>query len=133
MGSLSPLESAQSPNVTSLDLFPLKGKNVFITSGSRGIGAAMAIALAQAGAYVCLGQNNTSNTATADQVKQLGQKAVIIPCNLKDIKQAKEIFNQAVEAMDGRIDVLVNCGGLLQRKDSVDVTEEDWDNVSAFM
>ena len=130
MGSVSSPAAAETPTVSSLDLFSLSGKNVFITGGSRGIGAAMAVALAQAGASICLGQNNISNTATADQIRKLGQKAVILPCNLKDVGQAKSIFNQALHAMDGRIDILVNCGGLLERKDSTDVTEEDWDNVS---
>lgn len=89
----------------------------------------MAIALAQAGADVCLAQNNTSNTATADAIRKLGRKATILPCDLKDVEQAKAIFGQALAAMDDRIDILVNCGGLLQRKDSTEITEEDWDNV----
>ena len=124
-----PLEGAQTPDVPSLDLFSLEGKNILITGGSRGIGAAMAIALAQAGASICLAQNNTSNTSTANAITKLGRKATILPCNLKDIEQAKAIFGQALAVMDDRIDVLVNCGGLLQRKDSTDITEEDWDNV----
>lgn len=91
----------------------------------------MAIALAQAGASnICLAQSNTKNTTTADTINRLGRKATILPCNLRDIEQARNIFGQALEVLDNRIDVLVNCGGLLQRKDSVDITEEDWDNVS---
>lgn len=122
--------SAQTPSVSSLDLFSLSGKNVLITGGSRGIGAAMAIALAQAGASICLAQNDISNTSTADEIRKLGRKAKILPCDLRDAEQAKAIFGQALAVMDHRIDVLVNCGGLLQRKDSTDITEEDWDNVS---
>ncbi|SPO07629.1 related to 2-deoxy-D-gluconate 3-dehydrogenase [Cephalotrichum gorgonifer] len=129
MGSLPPSATAESPDVSSMDLFSLQGKNVLITGGSRGIGAAMAVALAQAGASICLAQRDVSNTATADQVRKLGRRVVVLPCDLRDMQQSKLIFDRALEAMDGRIDVLVNCGGLLQRKDSVDVMEEDWDNI----
>ena len=132
MGSMvmdSPIEAAQTPNVHSLELFSLKDRHVLITGGSRGIGAAMAIALAQAGADICIAQSNTKNTATADAIRKLGRKVTILHCDLKTIDQAKGIFVQALEVMDNRIDILVNCGGLLQRKDSVDITEEDWDNV----
>ncbi|KAF2016816.1 NAD(P)-binding protein [Aaosphaeria arxii CBS 175.79] len=125
----APLESIATPIVSSLQLFSLANKNVFITGGSRGIGAAMAIALAQAGASICLAQSDTTNTATADAVRKLGRKATILKCNLRDMEQVKAIFPQALEVMDNRIDVVVNCGGLLQRKDSVDITEEDWDNI----
>jgi 2-deoxy-D-gluconate 3-dehydrogenase len=125
-----PTEGAQTPDVPSLDLFSLKGKNVLITGGSRGIGAAMAIALAQAGASICLAQNNTSNTSTAETITKLGRKATILPCDLEDIRQVKEIFGQALAVMDDRIDILVNCGAVLQRKDATDITEEEWDNVS---
>ncbi|KAH8887203.1 NAD(P)-binding protein [Thozetella sp. PMI_491] len=121
--------AAPTPDVTALELFSLKGKNVFITGGSRGIGAAMAIALAQAGASICLGQSSASNTKTADAIRKFGGRAEILEVDLKDTQQAKEIFGKALEVMDNRIDVLVNCGGLLQRKDSVDITEEDWDNI----
>jgi 2-dehydro-3-deoxy-D-gluconate 5-dehydrogenase len=131
MGSIA-AAAAQTPNVSALDLFSLKGKNVLITGGSRGIGAAMAVALAQAGASVCIAQSKTSNTSTADSIRDLGVKAEIIACNLKKVEDAKEIFPKALEVMDGRIDILVNCAGLLQRKDSVDITEEDWDNVSVI-
>ncbi|KAB5584721.1 hypothetical protein GE09DRAFT_944865 [Coniochaeta sp. 2T2.1] len=122
-------QGAQTPAVPVFDLFSLKGKHVLITGGSRGIGAAMAIALAQAGADICLAQNNISNTSTADSIRELGRRATIIPCDLKDIAQAKAVFGQALAVMGDRIDVLVNCGGLLQRKGSTDITEEDWDNI----
>lgn len=116
-------------SVAGLQLFSLKGKHALITGGSRGIGAAIAIALADVGASVCIAQRDTSNTATAEAIRSSGSKAEIIACDLSDMKAAKSIFQSALDVMDDRIDILVNCGGLLKRKDCLSISEEEWDDV----
>ncbi|KAM0429981.1 hypothetical protein ACHAPT_005987 [Fusarium lateritium] len=115
--------------VPALELFSLKGKNALVTGGSRGIGAAISIALADAGASVCIAQRDTSNTETADAIRARGVKAQILPCELGDMEAVKGIFQKALDVMDGRIDILVNCGGILKRKESLSVLEEEWDAV----
>ena len=119
-----------TPQVPALQLFSLKGRNAFVTGGSRGIGAAIAIALADAGASVCIAQRDTSKTETADAIRARGIKAETIACDLADMNDVKGVFQRALEVMDGRIDILVNCGGLLKRKDILSVSEEEWDAVS---
>ncbi|RSL55434.1 hypothetical protein CEP53_007085 [Fusarium sp. AF-6] len=118
-----------TPQIPALDLFSLKGKNAFVTGGSRGIGAAIAIALADAGASICISQRDTANTDTADAIRARGVKAEIIPCDLGDMDAVKGVFQQALDFMDGRIDILVNCGGILKRKEVLSVSEEEWDVV----
>jgi len=121
--------AADTPHVPVAELFSLRGKTVLITGGSRGIGAAMAIALAEAGASVCIAQHNASNTATADTIRSKGGRAEIIQCDLRNMEDVQGLFTKALDIMGGTIDILVNCGGQLQRKDAVDITEEDWDNI----
>ncbi|WAO95856.1 Hypothetical protein NCS54_01350100 [Fusarium falciforme] len=118
-----------TPQIPALDLFSLRGKNAFVTGGSRGIGAAIAIALADAGASVCIAQRDTTNTDTADDIRDRGVRAEIILCDLGDMDAVKGVFQQALDVMDGRIDILVNCGGILKRKEALSVSEEEWDAV----
>jgi 2-deoxy-D-gluconate 3-dehydrogenase len=112
-----------------LDLMSLKGQNALVTGGSRGIGAAIAVALAQAGASVCIAQRDSSNTATADTIRANGGRAKILTCDLSHIEEVKTVFDRALEVMGGTIDILVNCGGLLKRAPAVEVLEADWDYV----
>ncbi|OCF45342.1 hypothetical protein I317_00865 [Kwoniella heveanensis CBS 569] len=121
-----------TPNVPVLDLFSLKGKTALVTGGLRGIGQAIAVALAGAGAQVILAQRDTSNKATQELIKALPDSpgTKIIPCDLEDLDDVKQVFDRALKvASGGTIDILVNCGGMLIREDSVNVTHADWSKV----
>jgi 2-dehydro-3-deoxy-D-gluconate 5-dehydrogenase len=121
--------AASTPQIPAPELFLLVGKNALITGGSRGIGRAMAIALAEAGASVCIAQRDLENTATADAIRAKGGKAQMVQCDLRNMEEAKGVFQKALDVMDGRIDILINCSGLLKRKPSLEVSEEEWDSV----
>ncbi|KAF4951458.1 hypothetical protein FSARC_12913 [Fusarium sarcochroum] len=118
-----------TPNVAALELFSLKGKTALVTGGSRGIGAAIALALADAGAAVCIAQRDISNTKTAEAIRAKGARAEIISCELGNMEAVKDIFQQALDVMGGQIDILVNCGGILIRNSALDVSEDEWDSV----
>ena len=94
----------------------------------------MALALAESGATVCIAQRDLSNTGTADVIKAKVRNAVVhtVQCDLRNMEEAKGVFQKGLDALGGRIDVLVNCGGLLKRKETISVTEEDWDSVSSL-
>ncbi|KAM5350765.1 hypothetical protein ACJ41O_007270 [Fusarium nematophilum] len=124
-----PLVAAPTPDVPSPALFSVKGKNALITGGSRGIGRAMAVALAEAGASICIAQRDLANTETADIIRSNGGQVQTVQCDLSNMTDAKGVFQRALDLMDGRIDILINCGGLLKRKETILVTEEDWDSV----
>ena len=105
---------------------------VLVTADSHvsGIGAAIAVSFAQAGATVIIAQRDISNTATRDAIRALpGGKAEIIKCDLNDMENVKGVFDEAVK-ITGEVDILVNCGGMLIREDAVNVLEEDWNFVS---
>ncbi|KZT70036.1 NAD(P)-binding protein [Daedalea quercina L-15889] len=121
-----------TPALPAPDLFSLAGQNVLITGASRGIGAACAVALAEAGANICLVVRPTTasaNHATADAIAALGRTVKAVPCDLADLESVKQVFPQALEAMGGDIHVLVNCAGIQRRSPAVQFPERDWDDV----
>lgn len=124
---------AETPAVPSPTLFSLAGKTALVTGGTRGIGAACALALAQAGADICLIQrDDTSNTATRDTIrsKYNERKCEIVVADLSNPSATREAFDQALQVMGGEIDILINCAGIQRRAPAVDFSEQDWSDVS---
>ncbi|OBZ67611.1 2-dehydro-3-deoxy-D-gluconate 5-dehydrogenase [Grifola frondosa] len=123
-----------SPAVPSLQLFSLAGKNVLITGATRGIGAACAIALAEAGANICLVRRPSTpdsppNNDTINAIAALGVTVKVVHCDLADLDAVKSLFPKALDAMAGEIHVLVNCAGIQRRSPAVQFSEVDWDDV----
>lgn len=121
-------------SVTVSSLFSLSGRTAVVTGGTRGIGQAMALALAEAGADIILIQRDESNTATRDEIiSRLGRKAHIHVAELSDRKAVKEII-PAVVSQGFKPDILLNCAGIQRRHPSEKFPDEDWDEVStAFL
>lgn len=101
---------------------------------TRGIGAACAKALAEAGASVCLvlrapAEGAQPNLDTVGAIRAMGVRAEYVYCDLSDLNAVKGLFQKALDAMGGQIHVLVNCAGIQRRSPSVDFSERDWDDV----
>ncbi|KAI0701064.1 NAD(P)-binding protein [Cytidiella melzeri] len=119
-----------TPTVPAPQLFSLEGKNVLITGATRGIGAACAIALAQAGAALCLVQRpGSTNLETYNAIAAQGHSVKTVECDLADLTSVRTLFANALEVMDGQIHVLVNCAGIQRRSPAVSFSEKDWDDV----
>lgn len=102
-----------TPAVPVLDLFKLSGRAALVTGSSRGIGAAIAIALAQAGGHVLLGQRDVSNTATYDAIVGLGQRATLVQGDVSSAPACEALWAAALDAAGGTgIQVLVNGTGI---------------------
>ncbi|KAF8707509.1 KR domain, partial [Rhizoctonia solani] len=129
MSTESTPATAKTPSVPSFQLFSLVGQTAIVTGGTRGIGAACAIALAEAGADICLIQRDESNTATRDAIRALGRRADIAVCDLSDLEAVKTVFDRALELMGGQIHIMVNCGGIQRRAPAVEFPESYWDEV----
>lgn len=115
-------------NVSSL--FSLSGRTALITGGTRGIGQAMAFALAEAGADLILVQRDASNTATKDEIEsRIGRKVYIHVAELSDRKAVKNIV-PSVTSQGLKPDILLNCAGIQRRHPSHQFPDEDWDEVS---
>jgi 2-deoxy-D-gluconate 3-dehydrogenase len=109
------------------DLFDLSGRAALVTGANTGLGQAIAIALAEAGADIAaLGR--TAPEATADAVRGAGRRFTWIEASL-DTSVPLAGAVAASEAELGPIDILVNNAGTIRRADALDVTEDDWDAV----
>ncbi|RPD54950.1 NAD(P)-binding protein [Lentinus tigrinus ALCF2SS1-7] len=119
-----------TPSVPAPQLFSLAGQTALITGATRGIGAACAIALAEAGADICLVRRpGSTNDETANAIAALGRIVKIVDADLADLDAVKGIFGKALEAMGGEIHILVNCAGIQRRSPAVQFPESDWDDV----
>ena len=107
--------------------FDLSGRVAVVTGANTGIGQAIAIALAQAGADVALvGRTPAEDTAAA--IRDLGRRALIVSADLSSIEPVQRIVDETVAGLGG-LDILVNNAGIIRRADAVDFTEADWDAV----
>ncbi|MEJ1160931.1 2-dehydro-3-deoxy-D-gluconate 5-dehydrogenase KduD [Prosthecomicrobium sp. N25] len=107
-------------------LFDLTGRVAIVTGASTGLGRAMAVALAEAGADVA-GVARSDQSETAAAVEAAGSGYHAITADLAGADKAA-VLAEAVEVF-GRVDILVNNAGTIRRADAVDFTEADWDAV----
>ena len=109
--------------------FSLKGKNAVVTGGSRGIGRAIAMGLAEAGADVVL--TYKSNRAEADKVvgeiQKLGRRALALPMDVTDRKSVEAAAKDARGF--GAISILINNAGINKPTDFDQVSDSDWDEI----
>lgn len=110
-----------------LDQFKLDGKVALVTGASRGLGRAMAIGLAEAGADLAL-VASTSTAETAEAIRRLGRKALQIQADLLHNDSVPQILSRTTKDL-GHLDILVNNAGIVRRASVLDFTEKDWDDV----
>jgi len=112
------------------DRFRLDGRVALVTGGSRGLGRAMALAFADAGADVVVASRKLENCEeVAAQIEARGRKALAHACNVGNWDELDELVDAAY-ACFGRVDVLVNNAGMSLLYGAVtDVTEAMWDKV----
>jgi 2-deoxy-D-gluconate 3-dehydrogenase len=111
-----------------LDMFTLQGKKALVTGASRGIGKAVAIGLAEAGADVALVSRSDVLFRTAQEIEKLGRKALVIQEDLTRPEAAEKVVNATVKSF-GRLDILVNNAGTTRRAPVEDYRDEDWEVV----
>jgi 2-dehydro-3-deoxy-D-gluconate 5-dehydrogenase len=107
--------------------FDLNGKVAMVTGANTGIGQAIAVGLAEAGADVAL-IGRTAPTETLARIGRLGRRAIAIDADLATIEPVGRIVDEAVSKL-GRLDILVNNAGIIRRNDLDVFSEEDWDSV----
>ena len=111
-----------------LEKFNLTGRVAIVTGASRGLGAGMAIGLAEAGADLVVVASSARLQETVDKIKALGRRCIGVQADLIDTKVIPKIIDAAV-AEYGRIDILVNCAGIIRRAPAIEFSEQDWDDV----
>ena len=116
------------PLRNSLDAFRLDGQVALVTGASAGLGAAMAIALAEAGADVAVHGNSRSAADGAARIEGLGRRALSVAGDLGDRAVSGRLVGDVVSHF-GRLDILVNNAGLIRRAAAAGYSDEDWDRV----
>jgi len=107
--------------------FSLEGKAALVTGANTGIGQAIAVALAEAGADVALaGRSEPAETIAL--IEATGRKCVNIKADLSSIEPVGRVIDEAVAGL-GKLDILVNNAGIIRRDDLLQFSEEDWDAV----
>lgn len=108
----------------------LEGKKALVTGASRGIGRAIALALAAEGADVVVNYagSEAAAKAVAAEIEAMGRKAMVIQADISSSEAATAMIDQAVKEF-GRIDVLVNNAGITRDGLLMRMKEEDWDAV----
>ena len=104
---------------------------VLVTGGGSGIGRAIALAVAEAGADVTVcevPQKIDALDEVCEAIENLGRRALPLPLHLPNLAAIDSVVRRVLDAY-GRIDVLVNNAGINIPKDALDVTEADWDAV----
>ncbi|SEM82965.1 NAD(P)-dependent dehydrogenase, short-chain alcohol dehydrogenase family [Mesobacillus persicus] len=122
-----------------LPSFNLSGKVAIVTGAGRGIGRALAIGLAEAGADVALiSRTEADLERTAASIHELGRRTLILQTDVTSREQVRDTVERVMREW-GEIDLLINNAGMNIRSKALDVTDEEWQTImdtnlkSAFM
>lgn len=110
-----------------MKLFNLETKTAIVTGANTGLGQAVALALAGAGATIMA----VSRSSCSETIKKIGEKGGVcheIRADLSSTEPLQEIVEETVKVTGG-LDILVNNAGIIRRQDSIDFNEKDWDDV----
>ena len=108
----------------------LEGRTALVTGASRGIGKAIALALAEAGCNVVVNYRKEREAAqqTAEAIRQLGRVCTVIQADVSSHSEVERLVSETEKAF-GQVDILVNNAGIAQSKPIQELTENDWDHV----
>lgn len=105
------------------------GKVALVTGSGRGIGKAIALALAERGADIVINDLDMDNAAhTVEEIKALGRRAIAIKADVSSEVEVEEMVKECMNQF-GRIDILVNNAGLISTKLLQETTVQDWDRI----
>ncbi|WP_441003493.1 2-dehydro-3-deoxy-D-gluconate 5-dehydrogenase KduD [Pseudocolwellia agarivorans] len=116
-------------NTPDLSLFSLVGKTALVTGASRGLGQAIAVGLAKAGAtIICSSSKENGTLETENMIKNIGGKSFSVSADLSDQDAVNSMVNAAFE-FTGTIDILVNNGGTISRYPADQYPLNEWQKV----
>jgi len=113
-----------STNIMSLD-----GKVAVITGGTSGIGKAMSLGLAAAGAdVIATARRQQQVDDTAAEIEALGRKTLRIASDVTDRPSMEHLLEEAIKSF-GKVDILINCAGRIKRTPTLTIPEEEWTSI----
>jgi len=107
------------------ELFSLAGRVALVTGGSRGLGAAIAVGLAEAGADVAVHGHTRATDGTCQRILALGRRALPLAGDLSRATVPDALVERTAAAL-GRLDILVNNAGTIRRAPAAETTDEEW-------
>ncbi|UVI28544.1 2-dehydro-3-deoxy-D-gluconate 5-dehydrogenase KduD [Paenibacillus spongiae] len=113
-----------------MQLFDLTGKRALVTGASGGLGQAMAVGLAEAGADI-IAVSSSESRETVDQIRSLGREAHFIAADLSKEELLEGVVSEALR-LSGGIDILINNAGIIRRMPAADHKRQDWHDVMAL-
>lgn len=116
--------------MSDLRRFDLSGKNALVTGGSRGLGKAMALGLARAGANVVVASRTQEPLeTTAAEIRTFGRRAAAFEVDVRSIESIEVLFHRTAEFFDGQLDILLCAAGTNIRLPTLETTEDHWNTV----
>ncbi|MGD0740458.1 MAG: SDR family NAD(P)-dependent oxidoreductase, partial [Terracidiphilus sp.] len=110
-------------------LFSLEGKVAVVTGGTSGIGQALSLGLADAGAdVIATARRQQQVDDTANEIEARGRKTLRMASDVGDRASLEKLLAATLEAF-GKVDILVNCAGIIKRRPTIDLPEEEWNNI----
>jgi NAD(P)-dependent dehydrogenase (short-subunit alcohol dehydrogenase family) len=107
----------------------LNGKVAVVVGGTSGIGRAIALGLAQAGADVVPTSRREEQVETvAREIEELGQRSLRVPSDVADRASLERVLSEVLGAF-GKVDILVNSAGTTKRAPTIAFSEEDWNRI----
>jgi NAD(P)-dependent dehydrogenase (short-subunit alcohol dehydrogenase family) len=110
-------------------LFDLRGRVAVVTGGTSGLGHAIALGLANAGADVVATSRRPDQVEqAANEIERAGRQTLRATCDVSDRAQIQALHNATMEKF-GRVDILVNAAGITFKAPTLDLSESDWERV----
>lgn len=110
-------------------LFDLSGKVAVITGGTSGIGRAMSLGLAEAGAdVIATARRQQQVEETASAIEAFGRRTLRVASDVGDRASLENLESLVVKAF-GKVDVLINCAGRIKRTPTMDLAEDEWNGI----
>jgi NAD(P)-dependent dehydrogenase (short-subunit alcohol dehydrogenase family) len=107
----------------------LDGRSAVILGGTTGIGRALSLGLAEAGADIAAtGRRIQQVEETASEVERLGRKSLRVAADVTDRESLERLLAAAVAAF-GKVDILINCAGKIKRTPTLDFNEKEWADI----
>lgn len=107
----------------------LEGKSAVVIGGTSGIGRALALGLANAGADVAPSARRQEQVdATAAEIEAVGKRSLRVPSDVADRASLEKLLAAAVDTF-GKVDILINCAGMTKRAPTLDYPEETWNSI----
>jgi NAD(P)-dependent dehydrogenase (short-subunit alcohol dehydrogenase family) len=110
-------------------VFSLEGKVAVVTGGTSGIGLALSLGLADAGAdVIATARRQQQVDDTAKEIEARGRKTIRMASDVGDRASMEKLLAAALETF-GKVDILVNCAGMIKRTPTLELAETEWNNI----